>query len=128
MMVAKLKLLAGLAALALIVAAPEIASAQTLTAPLVGTDEEPGASGFARFRNRAGNLNLEIQVQDVFSTDTAWVFVNDDFVAEMALAGSRGRVELETQRGDFVPAIQPGDIVAIIDANDASRLLLFGQF
>jgi hypothetical protein len=72
--------------------------------------------------------DLEIQVQNAFSTDTVWVFVNDDFVAEMALAGGRGRVELETQRGDFVPNIQPGDIVAIIDANDASRLLLFGQF
>jgi hypothetical protein len=118
----------GLAALALFASLPQAASAQELRAQLSGTDEDPAASGFARFRNRAGNLNLEVQVQEVFSTDTVWVFVNDDFVAEMALAEGRGRVELETERGNFVPNIQPGDVVAIVDAHDDSRLLLFGQF
>jgi hypothetical protein len=131
---AKRYLLLGLAALALFAAMPQTASAQTaLTAPLYGTDDDPFASGLARFRTHGHTTVLEVSVQDVTYSDDVVVLLDGVPITEIFLTGGAGQTELEVEvRGGVVyyqpPVgspipIQAGTEIDIVDATDGTVLL-----
>jgi hypothetical protein len=131
-------LLYGLAALALFMALPQAASAQTtLTAILIGTDDDPDAFGLARFRERGRRVVLEVEVQDVTFSGDVVVALDGVVIAEIVLTCGRGVIELEVEHigtglyyqppvGNPIP-IQAGSEIDILDI-DSGTLLLAGVF
>jgi hypothetical protein len=97
-----------------------------MQAVLVGTDIQPDATGLATFRARSTTRGLEVTVDAVDLTDTVWVLVNGDIVAQITIIATRGGGGIETRRGDDVPDIQPGDLIEIADAD--GNVLLWGVF
>jgi hypothetical protein len=132
MTMTRLNLLVALAVFALMMAlsATVLADGEVrLEATLTATDADPNAFGFAEFRDQgSGRLRLEVEVEDIDSTDMVGVLINDQPVATITLdANGDGKVKLETQRGDTVPAIMSGDDIKIVDV-DTGTLLLEGTF
>jgi hypothetical protein len=122
----KTNLCMAFAALALAAALPLAARADDVTheATLEATGVDQDAHGRARFEVKTHNrLRLEIEAEDVFSTDTVAVFINGDFLMTLDVVDGRAEVELETEHGDAVPMINAGDVIDIVDANDGSPLL-----
>jgi len=84
--------------------------------------------GVARFRSRGTRMDFKVQVEKVNLPDGTElsVKVNDSVVGTLVLNLRRGRLELNTQDGETVPAIQSGDVVTVTDA--AGNALLSGTF
>lgn len=99
---------------------------EEMQAVLTGTDIQPNATGLATFRSQATNRGLEVSVDGVDLTDTVWVLVNGDIVAQIPIIVTRGGGGIETRRGDDVPDIQSGDLIEITDDN--GDVLLWGIF
>ncbi len=59
-------------------------------------------------------------------TNTVWVLVNGDIVAQITIIATRGGGGIETRRGDDVPDVQSGDLIEIAD--DDGNVLLWGVF
>jgi hypothetical protein len=129
----RLNLLLALAAFALLTALPATVRADRdgvrLEAILTASDADPDAFARAEFRDQGrGRLRLDVEVEDVASTDMVVVLINGTPVAAIALdENGDGQIDLETQRGDTVPAISAGDVITIADA-DSGTLLLQGTF
>jgi hypothetical protein len=120
-------LLAGLAAFVAVAVFSPTGFAEEIQAVLTGTEVQPDASGLASYRVSGGRgRGLEITVDGVDLTDSVYVLLNGDIIAQIALVGTRGGVGLETRRGDHVPEIQPGDVIEIADL--AGTILLRGEF
>jgi hypothetical protein len=127
MMNMKRCLLAAVAATAAVASLPSSVYAEDVQAILMGTDVQPNATGVATYRVHGGRgRGLEVSVSGVDLTDTVWVLVNGDIVAQIAIVGTRGGAGLETARGDDVPDIQPGDVIEIADED--GTVLLSGAF
>jgi hypothetical protein len=128
-MVARLNLLTGLAALALVLAVPALARADVTVrhrARLVPTDEEPRATGRALDYETLGfpfDASLTLRVQGVSSTDMVVVLLNDDFLTTIMLKDGSGEVRLAGRLGTDVPFIRTEDTVQIVDADDGTVLL-----
>ncbi len=95
-------------------------------AALVGTDIQPNATGLTTFRAQSTTRGLEVAVDAVDLTDTVWVLVNGDIVAQITIIATRGGGGIETCRGDDVPDVQSGDLIEIADAD--GNVLLWGVF
>lgn len=129
----KLNLLVAVAAFSLLAVMPAAALADEpgvrLEAILAPIDPHSDAVGRAEFRDDGrGRLRLEVEVEDVEFAVTVVVLINGTSIATIDLdANGDGQVELETDRGDAVPAIRSGDDIQIVDA-DTGDLLLEGTF
>ncbi|HEX8189010.1 MAG TPA: hypothetical protein VF586_11705, partial [Pyrinomonadaceae bacterium] len=130
---AALAFVALLAALAALAAAPALAGDDEviINAGLSGAainGQTP--SGRAEFRQRPGNdLKLEVEVQDVNlpAGTVLSVFVGGQQVGVITLDALRaGQVELETGRGQAVPAVSNGTAVAV--RNQAGANVVTGAF
>jgi hypothetical protein len=130
---AALAFVALLATLAALAAAPALASDDEtiINAGLSGAainGQTP--EGKAVFRQRPGNdLKLEVEVQDVnLPAGTVLnVFVGSQQVATLTLNTLRaGEVELETERGQAVPAVTNGTTVAV--RNQSGANIVTGAF
>ena len=127
MMTGKRRLGSWLAVFALLAFLPQNVHAEELQAALVGTEVQPDATGLARYRNQGSRgRGLEVIVEGVDLTDTVWVIINGNIVAQIAIIGTRGGGGIETRRGDQVPDIQVGDVIEIADEN--GTILLRGMF
>jgi hypothetical protein len=124
--------LAALALLALVGLGPGTALAEDIQAILVGTDKQPDASGIATYKPgenagpsgaMKGGKGLEVAVVDIDITDTVYVLINGDFVAQISIVGTKGSCSLETDKGDVIPDIQSGDVIEIVD-EDGNDLLV----
>ena len=71
----------------------------------------------------AGGRGLEIAVEGIDITDTVYVLINGNFVTPISIVATRGTCSLETNQGDDVPEIQPGDVIEITDADGNDRLV-----
>jgi hypothetical protein len=125
----KINGMAGLGALALLIAVPATALAYgvILQGDLIGPS--PGAGHgtvFYKSNERGTHASLRIDVQGLQNVDTALVVIQGHAVATIALdADGNGSLHLATQRGDTVPVLQAGNIVDIYDASN-TRVLLKG--
>jgi hypothetical protein len=130
---AALAFVALLATLAALAAAPALAGDDEviITAPLTGAAINGRTPvGKAEFRQRPGNdLKLEVEVQDVnLPAGTVLnVLVGGQQVATLTINTLRaGEVELETERGQAVPAVTNGTAVAV--RNQAGANVVAGTF
>ncbi|GEM_PF-6265955 len=111
--------------------APRVAAQSggtTLTRFAALTGSAP-AKGQARFRMRAnGRTDFSVEVQNVnLPNGTALlVTVNGAAVGQIAVALGRGQLQLESERGQAVPAVSPGTIVSVIAPN--GMLVVSGRF
>ena len=129
---AALAFVALLATLAALAAAPAFAADEVIiNAGLAGaTINGQTPSGKAVFRERPGNdLKLEVEVQDVnLAAGTVLnVLVGGQPVGTLTINTLRaGQLELETERGQAVPAITNGTTVAV--RNQAGANIVNGTF
>jgi hypothetical protein len=129
MMVARLTLLTGLAALALVLAVPALARADVTVrhrAQLGPTDEEPKATGRALDYETFGypfTAWLAVRVRGVSTTDMVAVLLNDEFLTTIMLKDGSGEVRMTGRLGTDVPLIRTGDTVQIVDVDDGTVLL-----
>jgi hypothetical protein len=129
---AALACVALLATLAALAAAPAFAADETIIeAGLVGAaigGQTP--HGKAVFRQRPGNdLKLQVEVEDVnLPAGTVLnVFVGGQQIGTLTIDTLRaGRIELETERGQVVPAVTNGSTVAV--RNQAGANIVTGTF
>lgn len=109
----------------------------TLSAQLVGADDDPFASGQASFRTHGHTQVLEVQVQDVTFSADVLIVVDGNVLAEMSLVDGFGTMELEVETVGGVVYYQPpgsppipiqgGSEIDIVDT-DTGTLLLDGIF
>ena len=130
---AALALVALVATLAALAAAPAFAGSDEviINAGLSGaTINGQTPSGTAVFRERPGNVRkLEVEVQDVnLPAGTVLnVLVGGQQIGTITLDALRaGKVELETERGQTVPAVTNGTAVAV--RNQAGANIVTGTF
>jgi hypothetical protein len=98
-----------------------------LEAALTPTAVDPGAFGEARFESRSDRSELRVEVDDISVTDEVDVFVNGSFIGTIVLDDDGGgRLDLNSQNGDAVPALRDGDEIEVVDANDGVTLILSG--
>src|SRR5215207_8883404 len=125
--VALLAMLAALAAAPALADDDEVIINAGLSGAAIGGQTPVGK---AEFRQRPGNdLRLEVEVQDVnLPAGTVLdVFVGGRQVAALTLNTLRaGEVELETERGQAVPAVTNGTTVAV--RNQAGANIVTGAF
>ncbi len=124
------KRLVGLFVVLMVVAlaAPPVLAGATWVKTRVGlkaTALDPLASGKAVFREAVvGSRNkVEVEVEDVFSTTNVDVFVDAVNIGTIALVGGKGQIELDTENGDTVPAVQVGMFIKIKDTVTGDLLL-----
>jgi plastocyanin len=99
-----------------------------LVGSLNPTDIDPNASGDASFEMVPYRSTFGVTVANVSSTNAVDVFVNGNFVGTISLdADGNGALNLNTDNGDMVPALQDGDEVEIFDAADDVTLILIGN-
>jgi hypothetical protein len=85
-------------------------------------------TGVARFRDRAGNRNLEIEVEKVnLAGTTLSAFVDGVKVGELSVGPTlEAEFELEAERGQAVPAVTTATSVVV--SNAQGRTILSGVF
>ncbi len=86
-------------------------------------------SGHARFRSRSGrrDINVEVEKVNLPVGTVLGVFVDDLRIADLVLASTlETEIELESERGQFVPDITTATRVVIADAQ--GRTILSGVF
>ena len=105
-----------------------LANSSDLSINLVAAPAFQGAKGTAKFRNREGEKELQVEVEDVrLAGTTLTVMVNGASVATITLdASGKGRVDLNSKLGQTVPAITAGSQIAVTTAG--GDIVLAGQF
>jgi hypothetical protein len=96
---------------------------------LLAAPEYPGAKGTAKYRDRGGEREFEVEVQvsrrhfrSVFT-----VSVNGATVGKITIrALGRGRLNLNSDLGQAVPQIAPGSIVGV--TTSTGQIVFAGQF
>ena len=54
-----------------------------------------------------------------------YVLINGNFVVQISIIATRGSCSLETNQGDDIPDIQPGDIIEVTDTDGNDLLVGF---
>ena len=96
---------------------------------LTATPAYLGAKGKAKYRDRGGEREFQVEVEKIRSLSGQTVrIVVDDVVVSTVLVNSSGkaRYSVNTDRGQNVPVIEPGSTVAV--RTDTDVLILLGQF
>jgi hypothetical protein len=88
-----------------------------LEGQLVGTKTNPAASGRARWEQRPDRTKFNTQVEDLNTSGAHDVKVNGVSVTSINVSSGRGEVELDSRRGDIIPAMQIDDVVEVFDSN-----------
>jgi hypothetical protein len=77
---------------------------------------------------RSSRAGFHVKVRNISSTGAVDVFVNLNLVGSITLdASGDGELLLDTQHGDHVPALQTGDEIEVVDADDDATLILIGD-
>ena len=100
-----------------------------LTGAAIGKVTPKGAAKFAsKVEHGKAEAELEVEVQKVNMADGSvlQVVVQGGSVGSIKLAHSRGKLELRTEAGDTVPAVQKGDVITVVNA--AGAVILSGTF
>ena len=121
--------LAAVAFAALPSGAQASGSGTELNAVLHGSAAFPGADGKARFRDRGGEQELEVEVEDAHALagTTVRVFVNGKRVGNIRLNRfGNGQLNLNSDQGEAVPAVKAGTTVRVRTATGA--LVVSGSF
>lgn len=121
--------LAAVAFAALPAGAQAAGSGTELRATLHGSAAFPGADGKARFRDRGGEQELEVEVEDANRLAGARlrVFVGGKQVGTLRINRfGNGSLNLNSDRGDNVPAVNAGTTVRIRTAG--GTLVVSGRF
>lgn len=105
--------------------APRVLLKARLTGPAI---DGLTPKGLARFRSRGARMDFKVQVERVKLADgtVLTVKLNGAVVGTLTLNLRRGALELNTQDGHTVPAVQAGDAVTVTDAD--GNVLLSGTF
>jgi hypothetical protein len=96
---------------------------------LKGSAQFPNAKGTAKYRDRGGEQEFQVEVENVkkLAGKRLGVFVNGNNVGTMRINQfGAGRLELNSDRGDNVPAISAGSKVQV--KTGAGVLVVSGQF
>jgi hypothetical protein len=96
---------------------------------MVAAPEFARAKGSARSRVRTDRQDLEVEIQGVQSLAGAQlgVTVGDIVVGTMTIDQlGKGKLELSTENGDSVPAIQAGSLIGVVTGTGA--IVLAGTF
>ena len=117
--------------LAAFVAPTPVASANSadVKISLVASPDFRGAKGAAKYRNRGGEqeFQVEAEVSRRLAGAVFTVWVNDVAVGQMTInAFGKGRLSLNSNLGDAVPVITPGTLVGVTTADKA--IVLAGKF
>jgi hypothetical protein len=121
--------LAAVAFAALPAAAQASGSGVERLATLHGSAAFPGADGKARFRDRGGERELEVEVEDANRLAGARlrVFVGDQQAGSLRINRfGNGALNLNSDRGDTVPAVKAGTTVRVGTAG--GTLVVSGSF
>lgn len=132
------KLLAGLAVIALFLALAPHATAQEqrLESQLTNTGIEPLASGHARYDIRGADRHYRVEVEDVFAHEFVFVLTVDptgttlgslDIIIIDPALGFGGEVDLNTTDGDQVPSLGQGWYVLVFGGSESFPLLMYGD-
>ena len=100
-----------------------------LQTALHGSAMFPNADGKARFRDRGGEQELEVEVEDAHALagTTVRVFVNGNRVGTIRLTRfGNGQLNLNRDQGETVPAVKTGTTVRVRTA--AGALVVSGSF
>jgi len=98
-------------------------------AALHGSAMFPNADGKARFRDRGGEQELEVEVEDAHALagTTVRVFVSGTRVGNIRLNRfGNGQLNLNSDQGEAVPAVKAGTTVRVRTAGGA--LVVSGSF
>jgi len=104
-------------------------SGTELRATLHGSAAFPGADGKARFRDRGGEQELEVEVEDAnrLAGTRLRVFVGGRQVGTLRINRfGNGSLNLNSDRGDNVPAVTAGTTVRVRTAG--GTLVVSGSF
>ena len=96
---------------------------------LVAAPEFPGAKGTARFRDRTGEreFQVEVQVSPRLAGSVFTVSVDGVVAGQMTInALGAGRLSLNSKLGQTVPAVVPGSLLGVTTA--AGAIVLAGRF
>lgn len=89
---------------------------------------DPDAIGTASYEMVPYRTTLSVAVQGVTSTNAVDVFVNGNFLGTIGLdPNGNGELDLNTDNGDMIPALQNGDEIEVYDAVDDVTLILIGN-
>ena len=81
---------------------------------LVGSSAFPDAGGKARFRDRGGERQLQIQIEDGPANGTLVFSVDGFVVGEATILLGRAKIRLNSDDGDDVPLVGPGSTVSVM--------------
>lgn len=122
-------LVAFVASLALTSLAPVAQAANDIRISLKGSAQFPNAKGTAKYKDRGGEQEFQVEVENVkkLAGKKLSVFVNGSKVGTMRINQfGAGRIELNSDRGDNVPAISGGSKVQV--KTGAGVLVVSGSF
>jgi hypothetical protein len=112
-------------------AMPTVAQALEIRfrADLFPTPADPNAGGRADWvlDTETSIVRLNIQVEDVATTNLARAFVNNRFVGFIIISNGSGELELDTSLGDAVPRVKSGTSAVIRRSSD-NVIILAGIF
>lgn len=122
-------LVAFVASLALTSLTPVAQAANDIRISLKGSAQYPNAKGTAKYRDRGGEQEFQVEVENVkkLAGKKLSVFVNGNKVGTMQINQfGVGRLELNSSQGDKVPAIKSGSKVKV--KTGAGVLVVSGSF
>ncbi len=122
-------LVAFVASLALTSLAPVAQAANDIRISLKGSAQFPNAKGTAKYKDRGGEQEFQVEVENVkkLAGKKLSVFVDGNKVGTMRINQfGAGRLELNSDRGDNVPAISGGSKVQV--KTGAGVLVVSGSF
>lgn len=122
-------LVAFVASLALTSLAPVAQAANDIRVSLKGSAQYPNAKGTAKYKDRGGEQEFQVEVENVkkLAGKKLSVFVNGNKVGTMQINQfGAGRLELNSDQGDKVPAIRGGSKVKV--KTGAGVLVVSGSF
>jgi hypothetical protein len=120
--VRKLVLAASIGA-ALALPASASAAGFVFQAVLTGSGAESEASGIAVWTANGDQVQFDVSLQGVTSTDTALLFVNARPVAVIPIQESEGVLHLDSAQGDEVPRVRRGWHIVVRRAEDGAVIL-----